>query len=198
MIGWFERLAEPWIYAVVFLAAASEAALFIGLAFPGETVLLVAGFLAWKGVVDVYATIGAAVIGAIAGDSFGYELGRHFGPALRHSTLGRRLGDSRWQRAEDYLRHRGAKAVFIGRFVTGLKAIVPPLSGQARMPYRKFLVANVTGALLWGIFHVGVGYLVGPSYRTVERYFRLGGVAVLALLIIAAFAFWWWRRRSDR
>ena len=159
----------PWIYLLVFLSAASEAALFIGLVVPGETALLVAGVLAANGQGHVVAYIVAAVAGAIAGDSIGYELGRHFGGRLRSSALGRRVGEQRWDRAERYLQVKGGRAIFFGRWIAVVRAIVPALAGQAHMPYRRFLAWNVAGAIPVGVLHVGLGYLAGQSYSTIER-----------------------------
>ena len=158
----------PWVYLVVFAAAAAESALFIGLVVPGETVLLVAGVLAARGQGHLVPYMVAAVAGAVAGDSIGYELGRHFGPRLRRSALGRRIGEERWERAERYLRENGGRAIFFARWILVVRAIVPALAGQAHMPYRRFLAWNVAGAIPLCVLHVGVGYLAGRSYEQVS------------------------------
>jgi membrane protein DedA with SNARE-associated domain len=185
----------PWIYFVVFAAAASESALFVGLVVPGETILLVAGVLASRGQGQLVPYMVAAVVGAVAGDSIGYELGRHFGARLRRSALGRRIGEQRWERAETYLRDRGGRAIFFARWILVVRAIVPALAGQARMPYRRFLAWNVAGALPLCILHVGVGYLAGRSYTQVERYLHFGNWALLGLLA-AGGGIVYWRHRS--
>lgn len=174
----------PWGYLLVFASAAAEAALFVGLVFPGESILLVAGFVAWRGDASLAAFIALAIAGAVAGDSVGYEIGRHLGPRLRRSRLGQRLGDDRWERAERYLDRKGGKAVFLARWVTVVRAVVPALAGQARMPYRRFLAWNVAGAVPWGITVVGAGYAAGESYESVERYVGIGGYALLALATV--------------
>lgn len=186
----------PWIYLVVFAAAASEAALFLGLVVPGETVLLVAGVLASRGQGHLVPYIVAAITGAIAGDSIGYELGRHFGPRLRRSALGRRVGEQRWVRAETYLQTRGGRAIFFGRWIAVVRAIVPALAGQARMPYARFLAWNVAGAIPVGTLHVGLGYLAGQSYTSVERYLSIGHWGLLVLVIVVGTVVYWRHRRS--
>jgi membrane protein DedA with SNARE-associated domain len=190
--------ANPWAYPAVFLAAMAEAALFVGLLFPGETLLLFAGFLAWKGAIDVWIAIAVAIAGAILGDSVGYEIGRHGGPALRSSRLGRRIPEQRWARSERYLRERGGKAVFVGRFITGPKAVVPALAGEAHMPYRTFLAWNASSAVLWGTFHVGLGYVVGPSWEAVDRYLKYGGLVLLALAVVGGGTYLLIRRHRNR
>jgi membrane protein DedA with SNARE-associated domain len=187
-----------WIYLVVFAAAASEAALFLGLVVPGETVLLVAGVLASRGQGHLVPYMVAAIAGAIAGDSIGYELGRHFGPRLRRSALGRRVGEQRWMRAEQYLQTRGGRAIFLGRWIAVVRAIVPALAGQARMPYGRFLLWNVAGAIPVGVLHVGLGYLAGQSYTTVERYLSIGHWALLGIVVVIGGLVYWRHRRSSR
>ncbi|MEY2450960.1 MAG: rane-associated protein [Acidimicrobiaceae bacterium] len=187
-----------WIYFVVFAAAASESALFLGLVVPGETVLLVAGVLASRGQGHVVPYMVAAITGAVAGDSIGYELGRHFGPRLRRSALGRRVGEERWDRAEHYLQTRGGRAIFFGRWIAVARAIVPALAGQAHMPYGHFLLWNVAGAIPVGVLHVGLGYLAGQSYTTVERYLSLGHWALLGIVVVVGAIVYWRHRRSAR
>jgi membrane protein DedA with SNARE-associated domain len=187
------------VYFAVFIAAASESALFVGLVVPGETLLLVAGVLASRGQGSLVPYMIAAVTGAVAGDSIGYELGRHFGPRLRRSALGRRVGEQRWDRAEHYLQTKGGRAIFFGRWVAVVRAIVPALAGQARMPYRRFLLWNVAGAVPLGVLHVGLGYLAGQSYATVERFLHIGHWALLGLVVaVGAIVYWRHRRAANR
>jgi membrane protein DedA with SNARE-associated domain len=159
----------PWGYVLVFVAAASESALLLGLVIPGETILLLAGVLASRGQGNVVIYMVTAVVGAVVGDSIGYEFGRHFGERLRRSTFGRWVGDPRWA-----------------------------LAGQARMPYRRFLVWNIAGAMPIGVLHVGLGYLAGESYHVVDRYLGIGHWALLGVALIAGAAYWTRRQRSQR
>src|SRR5581483_7663687 len=111
------NLASPWAYVLVGALALLEASAFVGLVVPGETALLVGGFVAYQGRADLWLMMAVAAVGAIVGDSIGYEVGRHLGPALRRSLLGLRVGEQRWARAEAYVERRGGRAVFLGRFV---------------------------------------------------------------------------------
>ena len=175
------RLASPWAYVVLALLAAAESAAFVGLAVPGETAMLLGGFLAYQGRVDLAVMMAAGALGAIVGDSVGYEIGRQFGEPLKRGRLGRRVGRDRWARGEAYLRAKGGRAVFLGRFVGVLRALVPALAGMSRMPYRVFLPWNAAGGVIWAPGFVLLGYLAGGSYRRVER---LAGRASLLLLIL--------------
>ena len=146
--------------------------------------MLLAGFLCWRGDMELGVTMACAVSGAIIGDSIGYEIGLHLGPRLHDSRLGRWVGRERWDRARAYLRAKGGRAVFFGRFVGILRALVPAVAGDARLPYHRFLAWNAAGGLIWGVVHVGIGYLAGDSYRAVER--QLGRASLVVLLVLLA------------
>ncbi|MDQ1402389.1 MAG: rane-associated protein [Actinomycetota bacterium] len=186
-------LASGWAYAIVGLMAALEAAAFVGLVIPGETALLVGGFLAYRGSVSLPAMMVVAALGAVIGDSVGYEIGRRFGPTLKASRLGQRIGDERWLRAEAYLERKGGRAIFMGRFIGVLRALVPSMAGVSRMPYRRFLAWNAAGGLIWGPLFVVVGYLAGPSYLRLEKIVGRASLLVLVVVLIAVVVSW---RRS--
>jgi len=187
-------LASPWGYVIVGLLAALEASAFVGLFVPGELAMLVGGYLAYQGRASLSVMIAVAVVGAVVGDSAGYEIGRHFGDRLHRGRLGRRIGDERWARAEAYLQTHGGRAVFFGRFVGVMRALVPALAGASHMPYRRFLAWNALGGLIWAPGLVLLGFAAGSSYRRVAHY---AGQASLLLLVgflvilgIAAAARW--------
>ncbi len=188
----------PWLYLVVFVVAALEASVFVGLVIPGETVLLIAGVLCWQGHAAIVPAMVAAIAGAVVGDSTGYEIGRRWGPALRASRLGLRIGEERWSKAETSLRRLGGRAVFVGRFVLVARALVPAAAGEAGVPYRSFLVWNVAGAVLWGTLHVGIGYVAGGSYAAAERVVGRLTWGLVGLLVLAGLAVHLWRRRAAR
>lgn len=193
LINLIGRLGQ-WGYLVVFLGAMLESAAFLGLVIPGESLVLVAGFFAAQGFLDVDVLIATVAIGAALGDSIGYELGRRMGrPALIH--YGSRFGvtDARVGKADAFFVRHGSKAVFLGRFVGFARALVPFLAGSSRMAYGKFLSYNASGAVLWASGVVLLGYFLGASWQTAERWIGrasaiLGGIVVFALLLV-----WLWR-----
>jgi undecaprenyl-diphosphatase len=187
MSGVFDHLtalASPWAYVVVGLLAALEASAFVGLFIPGELAVLTGGYIAFQGRAGLALMMAAAGCGAIAGDSVGYEIGRHFGDRLRNSRLGRRVGSERWGRAEAYLADHGGRAVFLGRFIGVLRALVPALAGASRMPYRKFVAWNALGGVLWAPGLVLVGYAAGSSYRRVDRYAGRAGLMLAVVVLV--------------
>src|ERR671931_1783285 len=173
------QLASPWAYVVLALLAAAESAAFVGLAVPGETAMLLGGFLAYQGRASLAVMMAAGALGAVVGDQIGYQIGRVAGAPLKRSRLGRRVGQDRWAKGEAYLRAKGGRAVFLGRFVGVLRALVPALAGMSRMPYRTFLPWNAAGGIIWAPAFVLLGYLAGSSWRRVEQ---IAGRASLLLV----------------
>ncbi len=180
-------LASPWGYVLVGALALLEASAMIGLIVPGEAALLVGGFLASQHRADLRVMMIVAAIGAIVGDSVGYEIGKHLGPTLRRSRLGRWVGDERWGRAEAYLAHHGGRAVFLGRFVGVLRAMVPTIAGLSRMPYRTFLPWNALGGVIWAPGFVLLGYAAGGSYHQVATWAGRASTVLLLLVLLVVF-----------
>jgi membrane-associated protein len=191
------NLNPGWVYVIVTTVVFAEDALFVGFVLPGETAAVLGGVIASRGHAQLAVVIVLVVAAAIAGDTVGYELGRHLGTRV----LRARIFDKRRKSLEDaetFLRRRGASAVFLGRFVAFFRAVMPALAGTSSMSYRRFLAFNAAGGLVWGIGFVMLGYAAGDSYKTVER--SVGGVAVVVVLSVVlpalVFRFIQWRRKA--
>jgi membrane-associated protein len=195
--NWLAGLSGPAVYAVVAALVFCEDALFFGFVLPGETAVVLGGVAASQGHVSVYWLALAVVLAAIAGDSVGYELGHHFGPAIL-ATRPLRRHQNRVSNAQDFIRRRGPAAVFLGRFVAFFRAMMPALAGISRMHYRTFLLFNALGGLVWGVGFTLLGYLAGTAYAQVEHTVGRALAIVLAAVVIAALAAWHLRRRRAR
>jgi membrane-associated protein len=188
----------PWMYVPLGFFVFGEAAFFLGMFLPGEISLLVGGYLAAHGVLNLPAMIAVGVICAVAGDSAGYEVGRTIGPRLRASRLGRRIRTTHWESAEAFLTRHGGKAVLLGRWTFFLRALVPGLAGMGRMPYRTFVSWNAAGGLLWGGGCVLLGFFFAKSIDLVASRVSITG-SVLTALVVAAFAVRaLWKRRKRK
>lgn len=200
MTGIVEHLlATPaWVaLLVVFAFPALESSAFLGFVFPGETAVILGGVYAGQGHLSVAAVAAAAIAGAVAGDAVGYVVGRRWGRQLLDSTLGRFVKAEHLDRAERALARRGGWSVFLGRFTVVLRVMIPGLAGMAGMPYRKFAVANVAGAVVWGVAMVLIGYLAQNSWHTLAHTVSTAGAVVtLALVVLLVVVYKVRRRRA--
>jgi len=99
------------------------------------------------------------------------------------------------EKAQDLIRRRGAVAVFLGRFLALLRALMPALAGSAGLPYRRFLVFNAAGGLVWGVGFAMVGFLAGAAYKKVEHMIGTGSAIAFAAVVVAGVLVWTIRRR---
>ncbi|MCW2608819.1 MAG: putative rane protein [Cryptosporangiaceae bacterium] len=177
------------VYVLVVALVFAEDALFVGFVIPGETAAILAGVDASRGHVALWGVALGVVLAAIVGDSVGYEIGRTIGPRVLDRRLLRRHR-GRLAAAQDFLARRGGWAVFLGRFIAFFRAVMPALAGTARMPYRRFLLFNALGGLVWGLGSVGLGYGAGSSYRAVEHTVGRGAALVAATAVVLGVLLW--------
>jgi undecaprenyl-diphosphatase len=175
-----------WVaLTVVFLLPALEASAFVGFLFPGEIAVILGGVLAFQGRISLPATLAVAIAGAVIGDTVGYWVGRRWGRRMLEGSLGRFVKTHHIDRAERYLADRGGgKAVFFGRFTAALRVMIPGLAGMARMRYRTFLLANLTGGAAWATIFVLLGYVAGTGWRRVEALAKRASLVLLLLAVV--------------
>jgi undecaprenyl-diphosphatase len=195
----FDRILDfPPLLALtlVFLLPTLEASAFVGLVLPGETAVFLGGVLASQHRLSLWLVILVGGLGAIIGDSVGYEVGRHYGNRLLAKFPKWLIKPESIEKAQDLLRRKGGRAVFIGRFTAALRALVPGLAGSSRLPYRRFLVFNVLGGVLWVAAIALVGYFAGGSFRAAEHGVSLISFGILA--VVAAAVVYHFLRESNR
>ncbi len=155
--------AHPgWAIVIIFLIAFGEALLIIGLFVPSTVVLVGAGTLVGTGHLPFWPVFLATVIGAIAGDQISYWAGRLFGERLKSYWPLSRY-PALVAKGEDFVRNHGGKSIAVGRFVPGVKAVVPGIVGMLGMSQVFFLFVNVTSGIFWGAAHVFPGILIGQG-----------------------------------
>jgi membrane protein DedA with SNARE-associated domain len=178
-------MEPPWGYLIVFLATFLENSVGAGVIVPGETLVIIGGFYARLGELWLPAVSFVAVVGAVLGDNLGYWIGRRYGRGFleRH---GRKLfvTPERLEAAEGYYRRHGGKTVFLGRFVPVVRSVGFIVAGVAHMEWRRFIVYDVAGAVIWGIGHSMLGYALGASYERWEKYATPVGLAILVVLLV--------------
>jgi membrane protein DedA with SNARE-associated domain len=193
---WLVTLPPMLIFGLVGLVIMLES---MGIPLPGEITLISAALLAAAGGASIWGVAIGATTGAIIGDSIGYYIGRRGGRPLLE-RLGRRFpkhfGPAHLARAERVFQRWGVWAVFFGRFVALLRILAGPLAGALRVQYRKFLVANATGGVVWAF---GTAFAIYAAGHAAERYLK--GFSWLALVVAILFGIastLYLRRRAAR
>lgn len=164
-----------------------ETSILIGLVVPGDTIVLVAS-TAVETPLQYAALLGIVIVGALGGESVGFLLGRFFGPRIRDSRLGARIGAKNWARASNYVDRRGGIAVFISRFLPVLHSLVPVTVGMSNMTYRRFISWTAPACILWAIAYVTFGSVAAVSYREMAKSLHFAGylfVGAIVLFVVA-------------
>jgi len=183
-MGLLTLFVEHWGYAAVFAMVLLGS---VGLPVPEETILTLAGYLVWRGDLSLPLVIIVGVVSASLGDNLGYWLGRRFGGDALH-----RYGTRLWlapatlDASRRLIRTHGAPAIFMARFIPGLRFAAGPISGVSGVSPLSFLIANVLGAMCYVPTVVGVGYAIGRGAGPRLEHARAAGVAIEHIVLIAA------------
>lgn len=189
-----------WTYPIVGLSAFLETAAFIGLVFPGETVVIVGGLVAGQGKINLFALIAVVWLCAILGDITAFVLGRRLGRTFlrRHGRL-IRLSDELLDRVDRVFERWGGWAVLVGRFITFVRAITPFIAGSTRLRFRRFILFDILATCLWSIELCLIGFIFWRSIDKAETYLD-DGLLILAgvIVVIALVAYGIHIRRSPK
>jgi membrane protein DedA with SNARE-associated domain len=180
-------------YPVLFALVAIET---MGIPVPGETAIFTAGILASRDELQIEAVIAVAAAGAIIGDNIGFAIGRRYGrrlllapgPLERHRRRVIELG-------EPFFERHGPKAVFLGRWITGLRITSAWLAGVNRMSWPTFLFWNALGGICWAAVVALVAYYLG---RGAERVFNVAGLGGAVVVVAGGVIVWLVVRRRER
>ncbi|PTT17016.1 MULTISPECIES: DedA family protein [Microbacterium] len=165
------------------IAVMLETSVLVGLIVPGDTMVIVAGTAIASPLEGV--VLGAAVVvGALIGESFGFWLGRYFGPRIRASRLGQKLGERNWERADRYLRRRGGPAIFLSRFLPVLHSLVPLTVGMSGYSYRRFIAWTTPACMVWAGLYITVAATAAGTYRELADQIHYAGYVFVAILVV--------------
>jgi len=168
----------------------------LGVIFPGEIAILVAGAAAQVGTLSLWAVIPISVAGAVVGDAVGFGFGRRYGERLLRRLPERLVKPEAVRATNELLRRRGPIVVLIGRMTALLRAFVPGLAGMSGLSWWRFLPYNLLGGLIWATTVAILGYLAGASLVVVQE--QLGMVSNVVLGVVAAAALAMWLRSHVR
>jgi membrane protein DedA with SNARE-associated domain len=169
-----------------------------GIPLPGETVLLIASFLAYsQHELSLTWVVVVAICAATIGDNLGFLIGSRGGrPFLRRYQHTFRIAPEIVERGERLFARYGSATVFFARFLVGLRIIAGPLAGVLRMPWKRFVIWNLLGAAVWVVVISTIGYKFGQHWdKVVAVLERLNFAAALIAICVVA-GIWLWRRRN--
>lgn len=172
--------------AVVFFVSLGEALFLIGLFIPSTVVLVAAGGLVGAGKLPFLPILLLASAGAVVGDALSFWVGHHFKGRLRSVWPFSRYG-ALIDKGEAFFGRHGGKSIFIGRFVPGVKAIVPGIAGMVGMNFGWFSVINVVSAFAWAGAHIIPAAGIGRGLSRVHSFdprLAILGVVLLATLLV--------------
>ena len=189
----FLDVAENVGLPIVFLLIAIET---MGIPVPGETALVTAGIVASRGRLSIEAVIAVAAAAAIVGDNVGFAIGRKLGrrlltapgPFLHHRRRVIAVG-------EPFFDRHGPKAVFLGRWVTGLRITAAWMAGVTRMSWPTFLFWNALGGIAWATSIALLAYFAG---HTAEKLIHIAGLGGAVLVVATGLALWFVLRARRR
>jgi membrane protein DedA with SNARE-associated domain len=171
-----------------------------GIPVPGETILLLASFLAYsQDELQLSWIIVVAIVAATVGDNLGFIAGYYGGRRLldRYQNVFR-IKSATLQKGERLFARYGAATVFFARFVFGMRVIAGPMAGVLRMPWKRFLIFNFLGAALWVSVISSAGYLFGRHWDRVENAIKRLDLVVGIGAVVAIVGLWWWNRRKAK
>jgi membrane protein DedA with SNARE-associated domain len=172
-------------YPILFLGVFLEN---VGLPVPGETAVLIAGFVASPAGgehLSLAAVIALTFLAAILGDNLGFWLGQHFArPRLKRSEGYLFLTPERYKWIEGYFARHGLLSVFFARFITGVRVICAMSAGAAGMSWERFFLANAAGALTWATVISLAGYYFGKSWKLLHHWLGWGAWIVLGVIVL--------------
>ena len=169
-------------YAILFLIIYAETGLFVGFFLPGDSLLITAGLFAAGGKLDIVLLNTSLIVAAVIGDSTGYLFGEKVGKKFFEKDGSRIFKKKYLLRAKSFYDRHGGKTIILARFMPIIRTFAPIVAGTAEMPYRKFLIYNIVGAVVWVTGMTLVGYYIGSVVPSIEKNI---GMLVIAVIIIS-------------
>ncbi len=191
-----------WTYLLVSLLAFLETGAFVGLVFPGETAVIIAGAIAGQGETSIVITIALVWFSAWAGDSVSFYIGTRLGREfiLKHGHRVR-ITPERFAQVEDYFGRHGGKTILVGRFLGLVRALAPFIAGSSGMRYRAFLPYSVLGTGLWAATFSLLGFVLAENIGVAEEIASRGIFvfgAVVAIVVGTVLGVRFMRVRENR
>lgn len=189
MLDWISSYAEQSLLTAIFLFALLESLAFVGAIVPGVALLASLSWLAGQQGESIPALLLCGFIGAVAGDSLSFALGRHSAHWIAHRRVLQR--HPHWlDQGQQFFKRYGGSSIFLGRFVGPIRAVIPFIAGSCAMPPQRFLLFNILSALCWAPVYLLPGYWLGEQASALDLSWNIwvqltAGTLMVALLFHA-------------
>jgi membrane-associated protein len=170
-----------WVYAILFVIVFCETGLVVTPFLPGDSLLFAVGSLAAINALDLTTSIILMIFAAFLGDTVNYWIGNFVGPKVFQRENSRLLNKEYLVRTHRFYEKHGGKTIILARFLPIIRTFAPFVAGIGSMTYRRFLLFNITGGILWVLLFVVGGYFFG-SVPIVKNNFSL---VILVIIIIS-------------
>ena len=183
-----ESLIDSFGLAGILFVVFAESGLLVGFFLPGDSLLFTAGLLVSQDVLNVSLPVllAGCFVAAVAGDQVGYMFGARVGPALFRRPDSRIFKQKYVEQSREFFERHGAKTIVLARFVPIVRTFAPILSGVGRMRYRTFVTFNVMGGLLWAVGVTTLGFFLGETVPSMDRYLLPAIIVIVGLSILPA------------
>ena len=184
-----------WVYAVLFLIVFLETGVVVTPFLPGDSLLFVAGTIAAAGELNIHGLVLLLIAAAIAGDSLNYAIGHYLGPRVFRFDDSRFFKRAYLDRTHAFFERHGGKAIILARFVPIIRTYAPFVAGIGAMRYRRFLMFNVTGAVLWVALLAYAGFFFG-NLPLVRNNLTAVILSIIVLSIMPGIIEFWRAKRT--
>ncbi len=171
-------------YIGIFITIFAESGFLLGFFLPGDSLLFTVGILASQGYFNIGWLIALSILAAILGDSFGYYIGRRFGPRLFNKRESFFFKKEYVEKTQEYFNQYGKRTIILARFIPIVRTFAPIMAGVGNMEYKTFFGYNIIGGIIWAGGFLGIAYILGTKIPGIEHYltYIIGGIILISVL----------------
>jgi membrane-associated protein len=178
--------------AIVF----AETGLLIGFFLPGDSLLVTAGLVSARGLLNVYILGAMLNVAAALGNSFGYLIGHMTGPKIFTREDSLMFNKKNVFRAQAFYARHGRKAIVLAQFIPIIRTFSPVIAGVGQMPYRQFVLISVIGTIVWVWSMLFTGYFLGTYIPGIDKHIEVLVLTVIFVSVLPALISWWREKRK--
>jgi membrane-associated protein len=194
--GWLLGLHGPAVYAAVGGLLFLEVGIIVGFFIPGEIATILGGVIASQHHANLAVMITVVAVCASVGNLSGYFVGKTVGPWLLELRFLK--GNAGIIRTRQLIAKHGGPAVFIGRWVVFVRAVLPGVAGMSHMKLTRFILFSIAGGIVWGSMWVLIGFAAGDSYTSIEKAVGNWSLVILGVVVVAGGVFVFFRKRKEK